>query len=55
MNYGSSDSNGQDCRYKWEPTTYELIGTNTLWLCTTDPALRDDPERCETRNRAAGR
>jgi uncharacterized RDD family membrane protein YckC len=50
-----SGRNGQDCRYKWEPTTYELIGTNTLWLCTTDPALRDHPERCGTRNRAAGR
>lgn len=46
---------GQDCLYKWEPSTYDLIGTNTLRICVTDPALRDDPERCTTWNRTPGR
>jgi uncharacterized RDD family membrane protein YckC len=47
--------NGQDCRYRSEPATFDLIGTNTLRVCTTAPALRDDPERCTTWNRTPGR
>lgn len=47
--------NGQDCRYKWEPSTYDLIGTNTLRVCTTDPALRHNPDWCVTVHRAQGR
>ena len=47
--------NGQDCRYKWEPATFDLVGTNTLKICTTDPALRDDPERCVYAHRVPGR
>jgi uncharacterized RDD family membrane protein YckC len=42
---------GQDCRYKWEPSTYDLIGTNTLRICTTDPALRHNPDWCVTVHR----
>ena len=30
MSYGSAGSDGQDCRYIWEPSTYDLIGTNSL-------------------------
>ena len=48
-------SNGQDCRYIWEPSTFNLIGTNTLKICTTNPALRDDPNRCRTFYRTPGR
>ena len=48
-------SNGQDCRYIWEPSTFNLIGTNTLKICTTNPALRDDPNRCRTAYRRPGR
>jgi uncharacterized RDD family membrane protein YckC len=45
---------GQDCRFKWEPSTFDLIGTNILRICTTDPALRNDPERCIYGHRSAG-
>jgi uncharacterized RDD family membrane protein YckC len=47
-------SDGQNCRYIWEPSTYDLIGTNTLRICVTDPALRDDPERCRSFYRTPG-
>jgi uncharacterized RDD family membrane protein YckC len=47
--------NGQDCRYKWEPSTFDLISTSRLKVCTTDPALRDNPERCVTLVRTPGR
>jgi pSer/pThr/pTyr-binding forkhead associated (FHA) protein/uncharacterized RDD family membrane protein YckC len=48
-------SDGQNCRYIWEPSTFNLIGTNTLRICTTNPALRDDPRRCRTYDRTLGR
>jgi uncharacterized RDD family membrane protein YckC len=51
----SRGSNGQDCRYYWTPATFDLIGTNTLKTCTTDPTLRDDPERCVYAHRVPGR
>lgn len=47
--------NGQDCRYKWEPEIFDLISTNRLKTCTTDPALRDSPYRCATFVRTPGR
>jgi uncharacterized RDD family membrane protein YckC len=42
---------GQDCRYRWEPSTYDLVGTGILKVCTTNPALRDNPDRCVTNHR----
>lgn len=42
---------GQDCRYKWEPSTFDLVGTNILRICTTDPALRHNPYWCVTFHR----
>jgi uncharacterized RDD family membrane protein YckC len=46
---------GQNCRYIWEPSTYDLIGTNTLKACTTNPALRDNPDYCTYAPRVPGR
>jgi uncharacterized RDD family membrane protein YckC len=47
--------NGQDCRYKWEPSTFNLIGANTLKICTTNLALRNNPDYCVTWHRSPGR
>ena len=46
--------NGQNCRYIWEPSTYDLIGTNRLKICTTNPALRDHPDHCTIQDRTPG-
>jgi uncharacterized RDD family membrane protein YckC len=51
----SRGRDGQDCRYFWSPSTYDLIGTSTLKVCTTDPALRNNPERCAYWHRSVGR
>jgi uncharacterized RDD family membrane protein YckC len=51
----SGGRDGQDCRYFWSPSTYDLIGTSTLKVCTTDPALRNNPERCAYWHRSVGR
>jgi hypothetical protein len=44
-------SNGQNCQFKWEPTTFDLIDPATLRECTTDPALANEPEVCVTFSR----
>ena len=46
--------NGQNCRTIWEPATFDLIGTSTLEICTTNPALRNDPLRCVILHRTPG-
>ena len=51
----ASGHDGQDCRYRWGPATYDLIGTNILRICTTDPALRHNPDWCVTFHRVQGR
>ena len=48
----SRGSNGQDCRFFWAPAAFDLIGTNTLKICATSPALRNEPDRCITRDRS---
>jgi uncharacterized RDD family membrane protein YckC len=46
-----SGSNGQNCRFKWEPATFDLIDSVTLRECTTDPALATEPDACVTVSR----
>jgi uncharacterized RDD family membrane protein YckC len=47
--------NGQNCSFKWEPSAYDLIGTNTLRICVTYSALRDSPVQCIYEHRSPGR
>lgn len=46
-----SGRNGQDCRFNWQPSTFDLIGANALKVCTTNPALRNNPDWCVTYER----
>ena len=48
-----SGRNGQDCRFNWQPSTFDLIGANTLKVCTTNPALRNNPDWCVTYKRTS--
>jgi uncharacterized RDD family membrane protein YckC len=52
---GAWGHDGQDCRYKWEPSTFDLVGTNILRIGATDPALRHNPDWCVTAHRVQGR
>ena len=51
----SAGHDGQDCRYRWGPATYDLIGTKTLKICSIDPFPGQPHRLCDTWNRAQSR
>ena len=51
----SSGRDGQDCLYRWGPTTLDLISTNILKTCSTDPFPGQPHRLCDTLNRIKGR
>jgi uncharacterized RDD family membrane protein YckC len=40
-------NNGQNCTYAWGPATFDLIGNNTLKICSTAP-MGDHRHECTT-------
>jgi hypothetical protein len=47
--------NGQDCSFRWERSTWDLIGTNTLRTCITESAMPNSPVQCFYEHRSPGR